>query len=347
MPPRWPVVIPQASATAFGVPSIPSPPPAEFNWSAYADDSRTVRKLLHLLTGPEATRAKEILRRLGAVAQTPGIEWTVEVFSYSYRPLAFAVPDGTLFLSDTLMHDTSDDELAAAMAHLMGHVRYGHYRLVRVQVSQENPTLAETPQKKEVPAGTLEKKPAAIAQNKPNRAAVIALTTLADTLIISWDVFIIVGALAGTPAGGGGPAGALPPKEIVFSPVGTEDVENWLQKKEPDTESLKAAWQSRQAASLKTAWQSALAAQQRDLEANCLAAKYLAGIGIPPETLFEILMRSSLQPPFTLQVPSETTAFDEMYTTYINGAFDFGKMLDAGRIPELAASQPSAKHRKR
>jgi hypothetical protein len=28
-----------------------------------------------------------------------------------------------------------------------------------------------------------------------------------------------------------------------------------------------------------------------------------------------------------LNVPSERTAFDEMYNTYINGAFDFGKML--------------------
>lgn len=342
MPPPWPVLIPEASISAFGVPSIPLPPPTKFNWSAYADDSRKVRKLLHLLTGPEATRAKAILRRLGAVAQTPGIEWTVEVFSYPYYPYAFAVPDGTLFVSDQLIREFSDDELAAAMAHLMGHVRYGHYRLVRVQVFQEKPAPAETLQEKEVSTGTLEKKPepAATAQNKPNRAGVIALTTLADTLIISWDVFITAAALGGTPAGGGGPAGALPPKEIYFSPVGTEDVENWLEKKNekeetpPDTESLKAARRSALTATLNTAWQSALVAQQRDLEANCLAAKYLARIGVPPETLFEILMRSSLQPPYTLQVSGEMTAFDEMYTTYTNGAFDFGKMLDAGRISE-------------
>ena len=39
----------------------------------------------------------------------------------------FGVPDGTLFISTALVGQLSDDQLAAVMAHLMGHERYQHY----------------------------------------------------------------------------------------------------------------------------------------------------------------------------------------------------------------------------
>jgi hypothetical protein len=324
--PPWPVLVPPESASAFGVPAVPPPPPRQFDWAAHAEDARKVRTLLTRVNGREAARANEILQRLKTVEQTQGIEWTVEVFSYQYRPLGFAVPDGSLFISDKLMQETTDAQLAAAMAHLMAHVRYGHYILVPVAVVKKNVAPIETTAKSETSASKSEPSIGA-EKKKPNRAAVVALTALADTLIISWDVFWIGGGLV---AGHGG-QGA----EFAFPPVSTEQMERALEEK-PSPESVKQA----SLEGMKGAWPSVLAARQHDIEANYLAAKYLAGIDIPPDALFDMLMQFPLHPPLSLgsQIHSEKTAFTEMYDTNNNGAFDFGKMLDAGLIMPAAST---------
>jgi peptidase M48-like protein len=326
MVPPWPVTIPQASATAFGVPLVPPPPPRRLDWAAHAEDTRKVRALLIRVNGPQATRANEILQRLMAVENTQNIKWTVEVFS-EYRPLGFAVPDGSLFISDKLMQDTTDTELAAAIAHLMAHVRYGHYILVPLEVVKKNVAPMETTAKSETP-GNKSAASVEAEKKKPNKAAVVALTALADTLIIAWDLLWIVGGLAGRAPGSVGPAGAMPPKEIIISPVGTESVEKWLEAKR---ESPQPSPKSIPKSTRENMWLPTLAARQRDIEANYLAAKYLAGINVPPDALFEMLMGLPLNPPFSLRgrVQSEKTAFDEMYGADNNGAFDFGKMLDA------------------
>ena len=58
----------------------------------------------------------------------PAANWSVLVFK-SNESAAFAVPDGSLFVSDSLVRQTNDAELTALVAHLMGHVRYAHYQL--------------------------------------------------------------------------------------------------------------------------------------------------------------------------------------------------------------------------
>jgi peptidase M48-like protein len=335
--PPWPVLVPPASASAFGVPPVPPPPPRQFDWAAHAEDARKVRTLLTRVNGREAARANEILQRLKAVEQTQGIEWTVEVFNYQYRPLGFAVPDGSLFISDKLMEETTDAELAAAMAHLMAHVRYGHYILVPVEVVKKNVAPIETTAKSETP-GNKSAASVEAEKKKPNRAAVVALTALADTLIIAWDVTWVTGGLvAGT-----GLTGA----KFAFSPVSTEQMERALEEKP------KAPQLSPELASLegmKAAWSPVLAARQRDIEANYLAAKYLAGIDVPPDALFDMLMRLPLHPPFSLQgqIQSEKTEFGAMYDTDNNGAFDFGKMLDAGLITPPASAEKNPRARRR
>jgi hypothetical protein len=43
-------------------------------------------------------------------------------------PMGFGVPDGTLFVSDALVEELEDTELAAVIAHLMSHEWYQHGR---------------------------------------------------------------------------------------------------------------------------------------------------------------------------------------------------------------------------
>ncbi len=95
--------------------------------SDYAADDASIRAQLVPSTDSGAqTRADATVQRLAAGTRVEGLNCKAVVFKFSY-PSAFAVPDGTLFISDSLVNGASDSELAAVIAHLMGHVRYGNY----------------------------------------------------------------------------------------------------------------------------------------------------------------------------------------------------------------------------
>jgi len=109
------------------VPQAPLLPP-DIDATDYTTDDSYIRSQLATSADRDArNRASAMLQRLAAAAAVAGVNWQVVVFSSS-QPNAFAVPDGTLFISDFLINSTSDSELAATIAHLMGHVRWGHYR---------------------------------------------------------------------------------------------------------------------------------------------------------------------------------------------------------------------------
>lgn len=128
LPPPWPVTIPPDCRGAFAVPPQPAAPPAGVDgrdYGAVAND--LVARLPRSANVQNQQRAEAALARLEPVAQVEGLKWRVVVVNAT-GPMGFGVPDGTLFVSDGLVQGLDDAELAAVIAHLMGHEQYQHAR---------------------------------------------------------------------------------------------------------------------------------------------------------------------------------------------------------------------------
>jgi hypothetical protein len=134
LPPPWPVTIPKELNKAFGVQAPPDEPAAKIDGGDYSSTADSIRKGLEKLRPPDGEAqylANSVLAKLAEVAEVPGIVWRLEVFAAS-EPVAFGVPDGTVFISDGLVKRLTEDELSSVISHEMGHIRYQHGRsLVR------------------------------------------------------------------------------------------------------------------------------------------------------------------------------------------------------------------------
>ena len=128
MPPQWPVTIPSDMRDAFEVPVAPAEPPAQVDGHDYATVADDLKTRLPQSTDEQSRqRANAALRRLEPAANLTGLNWRVIVFTGA-GPMGFGVPDGSLFVSDGLVQILDDDELAAILAHVMGHERHQHAR---------------------------------------------------------------------------------------------------------------------------------------------------------------------------------------------------------------------------
>ncbi len=130
MPPPWPVTIPKELGKAFGVPDQPGEPAASIDGEDYASTADSIRKRLESLWTSDMevlSLTSRLMPRLVGVAEVPGISWRLEVFQ-SWKPVAFGVPDGSIFISDGLVKALTEEELASVIAHVMGHVRHQHGR---------------------------------------------------------------------------------------------------------------------------------------------------------------------------------------------------------------------------
>jgi len=127
--PPWPITIPQDLRDAFTVPPQPAAPPTKVDGHDYiaVADSLAAACLPHSANIQNWQRAEAALFRLEPFARIEGLSWRVEVIN-AKGPMGFGVPDGTLFVSDGLVQELNDVELAAVIAHLMGHEQYQHAR---------------------------------------------------------------------------------------------------------------------------------------------------------------------------------------------------------------------------
>jgi hypothetical protein len=115
----------------LAVARAPVTTPDKFANSGFVDDDIYLHQKLTTSAGHKAqARAAAALARLTPFAKIDGIAWRVTVIN-STDPVALAVPDGTLFVSDGLVRNANDDEIATIVAHLMGHVSYSHYDVYR------------------------------------------------------------------------------------------------------------------------------------------------------------------------------------------------------------------------
>ncbi len=123
----WPVTLNAQGRALLEVPQ-PTPSPSEkIERDKFPSDSEYIRKQLVPSNDTTAqNRTVSALARLAPGAPVEGVQWQVVVFKSPQN--AFAVPDGTLFVSDGLVNSVDDQQLIAVIAHLMGHVGYGHYR---------------------------------------------------------------------------------------------------------------------------------------------------------------------------------------------------------------------------
>ena len=145
-PPKtpWPVTLTSATAEWLAVPKAPEAPPAQLESADFTSDVTYISSRFDLAAEHTAQgRAAAMLQRLAHGSQSEGANWRMVVFKSS-APHAVAVPNGTLFISDGLVKAASDPELAAVIAHLMGHVRYGHYHRVAPPASDHSsqPSIA-------------------------------------------------------------------------------------------------------------------------------------------------------------------------------------------------------------
>ncbi len=128
MPSPWPVTIPANLSDFYGTPALPAAPPLTVDGKEYVPAADYLRAhVAEVKQGPLLKRASGAFAKLDKVAETSGIEWKLIVFA-NPEPVAFGVPDGSLFLSDGLIAFLSDPELAAVMAHVMAHERYQQVR---------------------------------------------------------------------------------------------------------------------------------------------------------------------------------------------------------------------------
>ena len=126
MAPPWPVTIPPSAYEALGVPTLGAPPPSQVDGRDWAPLAKSLAGEMREGRADYAIRTYKALRRLELANPVPGLEWKAVLFDSSVVS-GFGVPDGTLFISTNLVEKLNDDQLAAALAHLMGHERYQHY----------------------------------------------------------------------------------------------------------------------------------------------------------------------------------------------------------------------------
>jgi len=126
MPPPWPVTIPAGAYDPFGVPKLGPPPPTQVEGRNWGQLATSLGSQMRQGRADYARRTYQVFRRLELANPVAGLEWKVVLFDSTVMS-GFGVPDGTLFVSTGLVEKLTDDQLAAAMAHLMGHERYQHY----------------------------------------------------------------------------------------------------------------------------------------------------------------------------------------------------------------------------
>jgi len=126
MAPPWPVTIPPSAYAALGVPALGPPPPLQVDGQDWAQLAKSLAAEMREGRADYAIRVYKALSRLKLANPVAGLEWTAVLFDSSVVS-GFGVPDGTLFISTSLVEKLNDEQLAAAMAHLMGHERYQHY----------------------------------------------------------------------------------------------------------------------------------------------------------------------------------------------------------------------------
>ncbi len=242
MAPPWPVTIPPPAYQALGVPTLGPPPPSQVDGRDWAPLAKSLAAEMREGRADYAIRAYKALSRLKLANPLPGLEWKAVLFDSSVVS-GFGVPDGTLFITTSLVEKLNDDQLAAAMAHLMGHERYQHYPN-NLRVGEQVRLAASTKSIPEVP-------------KYPD-----VLTT----------------------------------PEYGFS-----------------------RWE--------------------EVDANRIAVEYLARIGIPPDTLFDVLHK--LSPESGEASAGEWPSFAQIHHLPETAA-DLGRMLDAGifRSPDPIAESP-------
>jgi hypothetical protein len=240
-----------------------------------------------------------MLERLAAAAQVEAVKWQVVVFKSS-DPDAFAVPDGTLFISHGLVNGTRDSELAAVIAHLMGHVRYGHY-----QKEYEATVASETE---------------SMTHPQPFRepfSAATCLTRMVGSELLSPVFGFYLDARANTGV----------PLFTFIAPVAAP-LAIAAKRKRLCNPNLRfgEAWgdDSPKADGRREEW-----------EANYVGAGYLMRAGIDPDALFDAMAKLTIISGSDYVTPPKQTALDYslMQDHGDNGAADLGRMLDAGIIP--------------
>ena len=127
MPPPWPVTLPVGDFIEIVALPTPNEPPKRLE-EVNPTPSYDVLEALKGLPEP-STEARErahwALRSLSEAASSTAIAWHIVVFT-STGLTAFSTPDGTLFLSDSLVETLDYRELASVVAHLMAHEWYQH-----------------------------------------------------------------------------------------------------------------------------------------------------------------------------------------------------------------------------
>lgn len=129
LPPPWPITISAEQFEAFDVP-VPVSPPTAVDAKDYMEVANTLQERLSQLPPPNAelcSLAEKAFTNLRNVTLVPGIFWRLVVFS-AEQPIAFGVPEGTVFVSDSLVGRLSEVELTAVLAHVMAHQWHQHGR---------------------------------------------------------------------------------------------------------------------------------------------------------------------------------------------------------------------------
>lgn len=231
---------------AFAVPPQPAAPSTEVDGHDYVAVANDLEaRLPPSVNVQNRQRTEAALARLEPGARVKGLHWRVVVVNAA-GPMGFGVPDGTLFLSDGLVQGLDDAELAAVIAHLIGHEWYQHARA---------------------------------AAHRRNILAVSLLVGGALQLASGGTGFFLV------PMGGY--------LELIADPRFGYT-------------------------------------QEDEVEANAAAARILDGANLPPDVLFDAMVKlSGKGQPHTL-------AFDVLHHLSAAAIFQYGLMLDAG----LSAKQP-------
>jgi len=121
----WPVTIPDSARDAFGVPPLGLPPPPQVGEQSWPPLAGLLASQMPAEFPDCVRRTGEVIGKLAQANAAPGLEWKAVLFD-SMIVSGFSMPDGTLFVSSSLIEELNDGELAAVMAHLMGHARYQH-----------------------------------------------------------------------------------------------------------------------------------------------------------------------------------------------------------------------------
>ena len=127
-----------------------------------------------LLTGPESAAAQSALDRVGSQLTGPPLRAFV---LRSSEPVAYSFPDGSIYLSAALVHALSPDQLAAVVAHELGHLL--HDKLLTSPAALRGDTPAGANADIETAADMLARQ-ILIAHHIPSASLADALTIIAD-----------------------------------------------------------------------------------------------------------------------------------------------------------------------